>query len=53
MKLLRHLAAALPLAAFLAAAPLQAREVEHALGTTEVPEAPQRVVVLTNEGTEA
>lgn len=53
MKLLRHLGAALPLAAFLAASPLQAREVEHALGTTEVPEAPQRVVVLTNEGTEA
>jgi iron complex transport system substrate-binding protein len=30
-----------------------AREVTHSMGTTEVPDAPQRVVVLTNEGTEA
>ncbi len=30
-----------------------AQPVEHAMGTTEVPEDPQRVVVLTNEGTEA
>jgi iron complex transport system substrate-binding protein len=30
-----------------------AREVEHAMGKTQVPDAPQRVVVLTNEGTEA
>lgn len=36
----------LPMAAF--AAP-----VEHSMGTTDVPDAPQRVVVLTNEGTEA
>lgn len=29
------------------------RSVEHAMGTTEVPEQPQRIVVLTNEGLEA
>ncbi|MDQ0340848.1 iron complex transport system substrate-binding protein [Caldalkalibacillus uzonensis] len=27
--------------------------VEHAMGTTEIPETPERVVILTNEGTEA
>ncbi|SMQ85410.1 iron complex transport system substrate-binding protein [Devosia lucknowensis] len=31
----------------------QAREVTHAMGVTEVPDNPQRVVILTNEGTEA
>lgn len=31
----------------------QAREITHAMGTTEVPDAPQRVIILTNEGTEA
>ena len=30
-----------------------AREIVHSMGTTEVPDEPQRVVVLTNEGTEA
>ncbi|WP_068310090.1 ABC transporter substrate-binding protein [Polycladidibacter hongkongensis] len=35
------------------AGPVQAREIKHAMGTTEVPDAPKRVVVLTNEGTEA
>lgn len=30
-----------------------AREIAHAMGVTEVPDAPQRVVILTNEGTEA
>lgn len=35
------------------AAPAVARDVAHAMGTTDVPEDPQRVVVLTNEGTEA
>jgi iron complex transport system substrate-binding protein len=30
-----------------------AREITHAMGTTEVPDAPRRVVVLTNEGNEA
>ncbi|WEX08852.1 iron-siderophore ABC transporter substrate-binding protein [Chelativorans sp. AA-79] len=43
--------AALPL--LLAAAGLEAAEITHAMGTTEVPDDPQRVVVLTNEGTEA
>lgn len=43
----------LPLVLSLAAAPLAAREVTHAMGTTDVPDEPQRVVVLTNEGTEA
>lgn len=52
MRSLRRLVAALPLAlAF--AAPAPAAEITHAMGTTEVPEDPQRVVVLTNEGTEA
>jgi len=32
---------------------LQAREITHAMGTTDVPDAPQRIIVLTNEGTEA
>lgn len=32
---------------------LFANEVTHAMGTTDVPDAPQRVVVLTNEATEA
>lgn len=36
---------------FFAAA--NARDVTHAMGTTDVPEAPKRVVILTNEGTEA
>ncbi len=31
----------------------EAREVTHAMGTTTVPDAPQRILVLTNEGTEA
>jgi iron complex transport system substrate-binding protein len=35
------------------ALPAAARSVEHAMGTTEVPDDPQRVVVLTNEGLEA
>lgn len=30
-----------------------AREVTHAMGVTDVPDAPQKIVVLTNEGTEA
>ncbi|MGP1357350.1 ABC transporter substrate-binding protein [Roseicyclus sp.] len=53
MTLFRSFLAAVPVAALLFAGALQAREVEHALGVTEVPDAPQRVVVLTNEGTEA
>jgi len=35
------------------ATPAAAREVTHAMGVTEVPDSPQRVVILTNEGTEA
>lgn len=31
----------------------QAREITHAMGVTEVPDAPVRVAILTNEGTEA
>ena len=34
-------------------APAFAREITHAMGVTEVPDNPQRIVVLTNEGTEA
>jgi iron complex transport system substrate-binding protein len=41
-------------AAILALAPgALAREITHAMGTTEVPDSPQRIVILTNEGTEA
>lgn len=44
----------LAVSALLAAAgAIQAREVTHAMGVTEVPDAPRRVVILTNEGTEA
>ena len=53
MTLIRTLLAAVPLVAALVAGAAQAREIEHALGPTDVPEDPQRVVVLTNEGTEA
>jgi len=31
----------------------QARDITHAMGVTDVPDNPQRIVVLTNEGTEA
>lgn len=37
----------------LTSAPLLAREITHAMGVTDVPDSPQRIVVLTNEGTEA
>lgn len=53
MSIVRTLLAAAPVAALLLAGALQAHEVEHAMGTTDVPDAPERVVVLTNEGTEA
>ena len=44
----------LALALFAAAGSLaEAREVTHAMGVTEVPDAPKRVIILTNEGTEA
>ena len=41
------------LLAGLLANPAFAREITHAMGVTEVPDHPQRIVVLTNEGTEA
>jgi iron complex transport system substrate-binding protein len=37
----------------LTVAPGWAREITHAMGVTDVPDQPQRIVVLTNEGTEA
>ncbi len=37
----------------LLAVPGFAREITHAMGVTDVPDNPQRVVILTNEGTEA
>jgi iron complex transport system substrate-binding protein len=40
-------------AALMAAPPALAREITHAMGVTDVPDSPQRIVVLTNEGTEA
>ncbi|MFQ6548078.1 ABC transporter substrate-binding protein [Aestuariibius sp. 2305UL40-4] len=43
----------LTLAAAAFAVPAAGFEVEHSMGTTDVPGDPQRVVVLTNEGTEA
>ncbi|WP_240229440.1 ABC transporter substrate-binding protein [Devosia lacusdianchii] len=47
------LAAAVVALALVLSPAVGAREVVHSMGTTEVPDAPQRVVVLTNEGTEA
>ena len=47
------LALALTGAMALAATGVEARSITHAMGTTEVPDNPQRVVILTNEGTEA
>jgi iron complex transport system substrate-binding protein len=49
---MRHLLIASAVLALLAA-PALARDITHAMGTTAVPDHPQRVVVLTNEGTEA
>ncbi|SFQ23042.1 ABC transporter substrate-binding protein [Tranquillimonas alkanivorans] len=48
-----RIAAAAAVASLVFAGALQAREVTHAMGTTEVPDDPERVVILTNEGTEA
>lgn len=52
---MRHLARSLAaIAAILTlATPLSAREITHAMGVTDVPDSPERIVVLTNEGTEA
>lgn len=44
---------ALAIAAALVALPAMARDIEHGMGVTTVPDDPQRVVILTNEGTEA
>ncbi|WP_311044317.1 ABC transporter substrate-binding protein [Rhizobium lentis] len=41
------------LLSFIAVGAASGREVTHAMGVTEVPDAPKRIVVLTNEGTEA
>lgn len=47
----RLLATALLALAFIV--PAQAREITHAMGVTDVPDAPVRIAILTNEGTEA
>lgn len=49
----RTLAGAALVAALAVTSLAQAREITHSMGVTEVPDAPQRVVILTNEGTEA
>ena len=43
----------LSLTSLILATPAVARDVTHAMGTTQVPDTPKRVIVLTNEGTEA
>ncbi|QFS99245.1 putative siderophore-binding lipoprotein YfiY precursor [Labrenzia sp. THAF191b] len=53
MKIWSRLLCALPLCAMLAAAPAIARDVTDSMGNVTVPDAPKRIVVLTNEGTEA
>lgn len=54
MIIFRHGLAALAVVAALLSAPATfAREITHAMGVTEVPDDPQRIVILTNEGTEA
>lgn len=49
----RVILALVPLAALLGAAPVAARDLTDSMGPVTVPDAPQRVIVLTNEGTEA
>jgi len=50
----RQLAAIAVSAFAMATAPIaMARDITHAMGVTDVPDNPQRIVVLTNEGTEA
>ncbi|MEO9527534.1 iron-siderophore ABC transporter substrate-binding protein [Roseibium sp.] len=53
MKALFRLLHALPLCAALVSTPVSARDITDAMGIVAVPDAPKRVVVLTNEGTEA
>lgn len=50
LRSLKHLLLA---GAALASLSAQALTVQHAMGTTEVPDHPKRVIILTNEGTEA
>ena len=52
MNILRRTLLAFAIAA-IAGSPAFAREIIHAMGVTDVPDNPQRIVVLTNEGTEA
>ncbi|MBW6493927.1 MAG: iron-siderophore ABC transporter substrate-binding protein [Burkholderiaceae bacterium] len=49
----RFLLKLLPFVTLALAAPAMARDVTDSMGTITVPDTPQRVVVLTNEGTEA
>ncbi|MEE4011583.1 iron-siderophore ABC transporter substrate-binding protein [Roseibium sp. FZY0029] len=53
MKTWSPLLCALPLFAMLAASPALSRDITDSMGTVTVPDAPKRIVVLTNEGTEA
>ena len=54
MSTFRQLAAvAIGVAAMAIAPAVLAREITHAMGVTDVPDNPQRIIVLTNEGTEA
>ncbi|EKV31884.1 Iron(III) dicitrate transport system, periplasmic iron-binding protein FecB [Caenispirillum salinarum AK4] len=53
MEKMRRLLVLVLVVSALASAPAAARSVSHAMGETEVPDTPRRVVVLTNEGTEA
>ncbi|MEL6679572.1 MAG: iron-siderophore ABC transporter substrate-binding protein [Pseudomonadota bacterium] len=50
---MRRLLGVLALATSLVGGVTHAEQITHAMGVTEVPDAPQRVVILTNEGTEA
>lgn len=50
---LRRLAAGICLSLCLVVHGAVARDIEHSMGVTTVPENPQRVAILTNEGTEA
>ncbi|KKB77081.1 iron siderophore-binding protein [Devosia limi DSM 17137] len=54
MSTFRNLIAGAAATLLIALAPASmAREITHSMGVTTVPDAPQRIVVLTNEGTEA
>lgn len=49
----RSILGSIALATLVLMQPALAREITHAMGVTDVPDHPQRIVVLTNEGTEA